>query len=73
MTRAANSRPREAIKTPAGVPAPRATRASLMTYRSVASRKRAAATRLQIRAGALLAEAAALDGLAEQLMASDKE
>jgi hypothetical protein len=48
------------------------TRGSLMTYRSVASRKRAAAARLQARASVLLAEAADLDARAERLLTADE-
>jgi hypothetical protein len=43
-----------------------------MSLRSVASRKRSAAARLEERASALLAEAADLDGRADKLLAADE-
>ena len=43
-----------------------------MSYRSVASRKRAAAARLQGRASVLLAEAADYDSRADELLAADE-
>ena len=44
----------------------------VMSHRSIASRKRAAAARLQARASVLLAEATDLDGRADKLLARDQ-
>jgi hypothetical protein len=64
--------PGEADEGPAGRAAAWPDRASVMSLKSVASRKRTAAARLQGRAGVLLAEAADLDARAERLLTADE-
>ena len=65
--------PGEADEGPAGRAAAWPDRASVMTLRSVSSRKRTAAARLQDRASVLLAGAAALDARAERLLTADEQ
>jgi hypothetical protein len=67
----ATSTPGQTKSGPAGRAAAWPARGTLMTFRSVASRKRMAAARLQARASVLLAEAADFDGLADRLVAAD--
>jgi len=60
--------PASPVEDPAAWP----TRGTLMSYRSVATRKRRAAERLQARASVLLAEAADFDRRAEAMLAADE-
>jgi len=70
--RTRTSTPGEADDSSAGRSAGWATRGSIMSIRSVASRKRTAARRLQARAIVLLNDAAALDSQAERLLSEDE-
>lgn len=71
--RTRTSTPGEANPSSSGRSATWPTRGSVMSYRSVASRKRAAAKRLQVRATALPTEAAALDGRADELLTANEQ
>ena len=64
--------PGEAEDSPVGRSSAWPARGSIMSYRSVASRKRTAAERLQARVSALRAEAAALDERADRLLSKDE-
>lgn len=64
--------PGEADEGPVGRAAAWPDRGSVMSLRSVSSRKRTAAARLQGRASVLQAEAAALDARAERLLTADE-
>ncbi len=70
--RSTTSTPGQTEGSPAGRAAAWPAGGTLMSYRSVASRKRAAAARLQDRASALLAEAADFDARADRLLTEDE-
>lgn len=65
-----NPTPGQTEGSPAGRVAAWPAGGTLMSYRSVASRKRAAAARLQDRASVLLVEAADFDARADALLAT---